>query len=600
MAPPRDLASAKALRKLTRHVDAAGRSLLEAVTDRTGDAVFVVDAERNVVLFNRRAEALTGFSRSEVLGRLCLTGFKCSTCLERCSLHTRDTVDDVPLDIFDRHGRTVRVRKSASVLKDDAGRVVGAVEVFRDEPAAGAEGPTAEAAQVWSALDAMMVSLGRAVAVADDRFRIRRASPTFGELVGRDSEALVGRPVAEILGDDLGGPDASFRQALATGERREGWRAFVRAPDGSERAVSVTGSRLPEGALCKGHETGAAGYLLVVRPDTQVDDADRARTFEGMVARSQVMRGIFHLIDHLHATDATVLITGESGTGKELVARAIHARSTRAGGPFVAVNCGALPENLLESELFGHARGAFTGAVRDQPGRFEVAADGTLFLDEIGDLPLPLQVKLLRVLQERTFERVGETTPRPFRARVLAATHQDLARLVAEKRFREDLYYRLDVVPLRLPPLRDRREDLEPLIRHLLEKIGRTRSRALRLSPAAMRSLLGYAWPGNVRQLENALEYATAVCDGQTIHDEDLPPEVRGRLAAPVAVATPAPVPPPPPPGTPAGAGALTYPSEAQIREALAETRFRRRAAAERLGVSRTTLWRRMKALGLA
>ena len=473
MDTPRDLASAKALRKLTRHVDAAGRSLLEAVTDRTGDAVFVVDAERNVVLFNRRAEALTGFSRSEVLGRLCLTGFKCSTCLERCSLHTRDTVDDVPLDIFDRHGRTVRVRKSASVLKDDAGRVVGAVEVFRDEPAAGAEGPTAEAAQVWSALDAMMVSLGRAVAVADDRFRIRRASPTFGELVGRDPEALVGRPVAEILGDDLGGPDASFRQALATGERREGWRAFVRAPDGSERAVSVTGSRLPEGALCKGHETGAAGYLLVVRPDTQVDDADRARTFEGMVARSQVMRGIFHLIDHLHATDATVLITGESGTGKELVARAIHARSTRAGGPFVAVNCGALPENLLESELFGHARGAFTGAVRDQPGRFEVAADGTLFLDEIGDLPLPLQVKLLRVLQERTFERVGETTPRPFRARVLAATHQDLARLVAEKRFREDLYYRLDVVPLRLPPLRDRREDLEPLIRHLLEKISR-------------------------------------------------------------------------------------------------------------------------------
>jgi DNA-binding NtrC family response regulator len=322
-----------------------------------------------------------------------------------------------------------------------------------------------------------------------------------------------------------------------------------------------------------------------------------------MVARSQRMRQVFHLIEHLHAVDATVLITGESGTGKELVARAIHARSSRANRPFVGVNCGALPADLLETELFGHARGAFTGAVRDRAGRCEVAQDGTLFLDEIGDMPVPLQVKLLRVLQERSFERVGESRSRPFRARVVAATHQDLARAVAEKRFREDLFYRLNVVPLHLPPLRERREDLDLLIAHLLDKIGQRRSRALRLSPSAMRALLSFDWPGNVRQLENALEYATAVCDGQTIHVEDLPPETR---SSPNPVSLPA-----PPPQVARGSGSenrvppdalsasRAFPSAEAIVAALEQTRYRRAQAARLLGVSRTTLWRRMKELQL-
>ncbi|MCC7535713.1 MAG: sigma-54-dependent Fis family transcriptional regulator, partial [Deltaproteobacteria bacterium] len=255
--------------------------------------------------------------------------------------------------------------------------------------------------------------------------------------------------------------------------------------------------------------------------------------FRGLIARSSAMARVFSLVDSLSQSDATVLLTGESGTGKEVVARAIHAHSRRASGPFIAVNCAALPEQLLESELFGHVRGAFTGAVRDREGRFEAAHDGTLFLDEIGDMPVVLQAKLLRVLQERTFERVGESRGRPTNARIVAATHHDLRRAIEQGRFRDDLYYRLRVVPIELPALRARREDIEPLARHLLARIGARTGRAVRFSPEALRTILAYDWPGNVRELENAIEYAVAVCKGQTLLPEDLPREVLGLASAP-------------------------------------------------------------------
>jgi transcriptional regulator with PAS, ATPase and Fis domain len=224
--------------------------------------------------------------------------------------------------------------------------------------------------------------------------------------------------------------------------------------------------------------------------------------------------------------------------------------------------------------------------VRDKPGRFEAADGGTLFLDEVGDLPLPLQVKLLRVLQERSFERLGENRTRSVDVRVLAATHVDLAQAVADRTFREDLYYRLRVVPVHIPPLRERREDLEVLIRHFLGRIGRARGRALRLSPAAMRALLSHAWPGNVRELENAIEYATAVCEGQTIHPGDLPDSViRARQPAPQAV-PPAPVPMSPD---------AEHAEAERILSALRQAGFRKGKAAEALGMSRTTFWRKLK-----
>ena len=441
---------------------------------------------------------------------------------------------------------------------------------------------------VFAGMSSAFGSLGRGLVCLNERFEIRHLSPVIAELIGADLAAtLLGRPASALLGGDLFGPGGSMRQGLLHGERQEGWRAVMRTAAGDGREVSVTAAPLTAapGSPCDPN----VRWILVVRPaEEDLTTGTSAPTvFEGLIARSPVMVALFDLIRTLSHSDATILLIGESGTGKEVVARAIHAASSRRSGPFVAVNCAALPEQLLEAELFGHVRGAFTGAVRDRVGRFELAAGGTLLLDEVGDMSPRLQAGLLRVLQEHTFERVGESHTRTADVRIIAATNVDMLQAVADGRFREDLYYRLRVVPIELHPLRERREDIAPLARHLLGRVGARHGRMLRLSPDALRELLRRDWPGNVRELENALEYAVAVCQGQTVHVADLPPET---LARPARRA------PMPLPEEPADDGA---PGRQEILDALEAHRWRRAAAADALGVSRTTLWRRMRELGL-
>src|SRR3954468_20604915 len=252
-------------------------------------------------------------------------------------------------------------------------------------------------------------------------------------------------------------------------------------------------------------------------------------SFEGIVGKSRPMERLFQLLETVAPTNSTILITGETGTGKEVVARAIHHNSSRRAHRFVALNCSAIPETLLEAELFGHVRGAFTGAVGNRQGRLEQAHKGTLFLDEVGTMSVALQMKLLRVLQEREFERVGDSHTIKVDVRVIAATNSDLAKLVAEGQFREDLFYRLNVIPVQLPPLRERKEDIPLLVQHFLQKyaneLGRT---VMTVSQAAMRALMAYAWPGNIRQLENAMERAVALSAGRNqLEIGDLPPEIQ-------------------------------------------------------------------------
>jgi two-component system response regulator HydG len=251
--------------------------------------------------------------------------------------------------------------------------------------------------------------------------------------------------------------------------------------------------------------------------------------FHNIVGKSPLMREVYGLLDQAAGLDITVLLTGETGTGKELAARAVHYHSGRKERRFVPVNCGALPSDLVESELFGHARGSFTGAVGEKAGLFEEASGGTLFLDEIGELPLPVQVKLNRALQEKEIRRVGDNKAIKVDVRVIAATHRDLKAEAAAGRFREDLFYRLNVFPVRMPPLRERREDIPLLAAHFLEKHARAFRRDVEgLDPDALRALTGYPWPGNVRELENAIERAVAVARGKTLALKDLPPEVKG------------------------------------------------------------------------
>ncbi len=315
---------------------------------------------------------------------------------------------------------------------------------------------------------------------------------------------------------------------------------------------------------------------------------------ENIVGRSPALQQVLAQVQKVADTDSTVLITGESGTGKELVARALHFNSRRAERMFVTVNCGAIPEELLESELFGHVKGAFTNAVAHREGRFSVANDGTIFLDEIGDMSPNLQVKLLRVLQDRTFEPVGSSRTVRVNVRVVAATNQDLEQAIRERRFREDLFYRLNVIPIVTPSLRERRDDIPLLVQHFLERMQREKGCPVEsISQDAMAVLCSYDWPGNVRQLENVIEQISVLCSQPEIRVEDLPPQLRS------------PKEPPPFDAPRVSEQGIAFNDVVEsiqrdlIHQALDRTHGNKNRAAQLLGLNRTTLLEKMKKMGL-
>jgi len=331
----------------------------------------------------------------------------------------------------------------------------------------------------------------------------------------------------------------------------------------------------------------------------------------GIIGDSPVLREVFKMLAKVAPTDSTVLVTGESGTGKELLVRALHHSSKRAGKPFVPINCGAIPRELLESELFGHEKGAFTHAIRSRPGRFELADGGTIFLDEIGEMDLSLQVKILRVLQEKEFERVGAIRTQKVNVRIVAATNRDLEAEVAAMRFREDLFYRLNVIPMHLPPLRDRGQDIMILADHFTAKFCERKGRKkFYLSSEAADMFLRYSWPGNVRELENFMERLAILCDAEVIGPDDLPQKIWNDLGRERRrdEASPAPV-----------AAGFVWPvlsdihskgmglkefideiEERLLREALDKSGGVKNQAAELLGIKRTTLIEKLKKKNMA
>ena len=437
-------------------------------------------------------------------------------------------------------------------------------------------------------LEHVLVTMPGGLFTVDPEGRITSWNRGMEELSGFSAGHALGRSCSFLHGNTCFlGPlgEGQERCPLFSGDRVVGKRCSIRHADG-RRVPLVKHARLMRDGT--GEVVGAIEVVTDVSNvealERQVAELRRAtrggEPIPRMVGRHPSMQRVYDMIEVAGRSPSSVLILGETGTGKELVARAIHEASERSGGPFVRVSCAALSETVLESELFGHVRGAFTGAVANRVGRFEQANGGTLFLDEIGDIPGDVQKKLLRVLQEREVERVGDNRAIPVDIRVLAATHRDLARESQIGVFRRDLYYRLAVLPIVLPPLRERRSDIPLLVEYFVDRLNRMQGRDVQgLSAQAMARLIGHGWPGNVRELAHALEYAFAVTRGAEI-DAGALPLTLGRSAQPA----------------PTRAARSTRPGRAEIERALAETGGNRTRAAKLLGVSRVTLWKWLKA----
>ena len=428
--------------------------------------------------------------------------------------------------------------------------------------------------------DALRELAGAAI-VLDPDLRVVASTALAEELLGFPVPLGESAPKL-ICGESMRRPIA---EGLAEGRAVE---AIIPRPTrGGDSLVRVRSMPL-------GEPSRRSGWLLLL------DDAGRAGEegpieFRGMWTQDAGMKHVLRIVERVADVDATVLVRGETGAGKELVARALHDLSSRKDGPYRALNCAALPGSLLESELFGHARGAFTGAVRDTPGHVQLAHKGTLFLDEVAELPLELQAKLLRVIETHTVIPVGAREAIPVDVRVISATHRALRREVEAGRFRADLMFRLRVIPIFLPPLRARPGDVRLLCERFIAEMNvKSKRRIEHIAPSALQILEGYAYPGNVRELKNILAYAYAIGEGPVLGPGDLPPELYDASVAQDAGETPAPASPPS-----ASAARELSPEAQRIAHVLERTSGNRDRAARILGLSRVTLWRKMRALGL-
>ncbi len=425
-------------------------------------------------------------------------------------------------------------------------------------------------------------SIADGVFTVDGNFTITSFNRAAEDITGVPRDEALGRNCCEVFRADICEGDCALKHTTRTGQSIVNRSITILRSDGTRIPISVSTALLRDG---KG---GIIGGVESFRDLTLVQELRKkmedSYTFADIISRNQEMKDIFSILPDVAESGSTVLIEGESGTGKELLAKAIHNLSPRAGGPPVTVNCSAIPDALLESELFGYKSGAFTDAKKDKPGRFTLAAGGTIFLDEIGDITPSLQVKLLRVLQEKIVEPLGSTAPIPVDIRIIAATNKDLKVEMEEKRFRPDLYYRINVIAITLPPLRERKEDIPLLARHIIERLNRLRGKDITgLSDDSMGILLHQDWQGNVRELENVIEYAFILCPGGLIEPRHLPKHFQSGISAGPS---------------PEGDSMADIESRA-IMDALARNGWNRTAAARSLGLDRTTIWRKIRRLGL-
>ncbi len=432
-----------------------------------------------------------------------------------------------------------------------------------------------------SQYDVILDSIADGVFTVDLAWRITTFNRAAEKITGVPRREALGRPCCEVFRADVCEADCVLRKTMESGRAIVNRRVQIVRGDGERIPISVSTALLRDAS---GEVIGGVETFRDLRVEEELrKELYRSHSFADIVSRNHRMQELFRVLPAVARSESTLLIEGESGTGKELVAQAVHSISPRRDRPFVVVNCGALPDTLLESELFGHKAGAFTDARTDRAGRFAAADGGTVFLDEIGDVSPALQTRLLRVIQSRAFEPLGSNRTISVDVRIIAATNRDLDQEVREGRFRHDLYYRINVVRLRLPPLRERREDIPLLAEHFVHHYNRLQSRMIEgVSPDALSLLMRHEWPGNVRELENAIEHSFVLCTGGLIEPSHLPEQLR------------------PPPGRSAPSGLTLREIEARaVWEALERNDWRRMATARELGIHKNTLRRKIRDFGL-
>jgi PAS domain S-box-containing protein len=559
------------------------------------DGIVVIDRDKKIIAFNEAAQRITGFTEKEIIFQDYQLLFKDSRSdgsYVEDALMKGESYSNLSIDLINSGGQKFNVLASIAPLKPPEKPIVGIVFVFRNtqEMASMAQSlreKTLEILNERNRLQAIFNSRMEGTFTIDKEWIITSFNVSAERITGYSSREAVGKHCWEIFQSKVCRNGCHMECTMQEQQSMMNHELLIIHKDG--RRVPIRVNSAPMFDASGDHIGGVETFQNITEIKNLTSHLEERYQFENIIGRSKSMQKIYGLIENVCHTDSTVLITGESGTGKELVARAIHLNGERKLGPFVAVNCSAFVETLLESELFGHEKGAFTGAIRSKPGRFELAHKGTLFLDEIGDLSPAVQVKLLRVLETRQFERVGGTKPIQVDVRIIAATNKNMKEEVESGRFREDLYYRLNVINIHLPPLRERMEDLSLLVEHFLEKFRQKFQKQIKgIAPAAFRLLQKYHWPGNIRSLENALEHAFVLCHETIIQSECLPERLwedfdKNEISSETA----------------AGDDSVKQAEKLHLQNILDKFDGHRGKAAEALGIDKSTLWRKMKKYGL-
>lgn len=550
--------------------------LLNDIQDGVGET----DLKGNMTFINDAGCRIWGYSREEIIG----TNYRSYVdaqgvellASEYGKIYRTGNPGRFVHEVIRKDGTRRIVEDSVSLIRDAQNNITGFRTIQRDVTER--EETQQKLAAHRRLLEAIYHSVKDAIITVDLDLKVIGANQSTETICGLNVSQMDGRLFSDCLARCNGTCAEVLKQALHQKTTIAEYRIECGHQLRNQQLVSVSSSPLLDS------QDNFTGAVLVIRDITLLNDLERElrqrHKFQNMIGRSEKMQNIYRLLEDLANLDTTVLVTGESGTGKELVARALHYSGQRAFRPFVTVNCSALAENLLESELFGHVRGAFTGAVKDKQGRFEAAEGGTILLDEIGDISPLIQLKLLRVLQEKTFERVGESVPRRADVRVIASTNKHLRDKVKKGEFREDLYYRLMVVEVPLPPLRERQEDVPILADYFISVFNQEfRKNIEGLSRDVLQRFMQYAWPGNVRELEHALEHAFILCRGRVITLEHLPEAIRS--ASPRSKLK----------SVPKAASVGRY-DEKEILDALGRAGGNKAKAARLMGVNRRTIYR--------